>query len=616
MMRMKTRLVASATVTAALVVAAFVILLNWGGSLGVLGPKERSVVVEGAPTPVETYAQGGRSRLAVLLTGTDKGWGWLAFAHALKSWGVPFVLTRDWREAAAHRVVVVFPDLTDAELPAEARTGLEAAVRGGTTLIAVNPSAASWKDVFGYQEAKFSRARGAWRFRPAIRELAPFTHPKELTIPLTWLTEGRDLDTAGYSGAAEPPLADFEDGSAAMLRRHLGRGAAYAVGLDLGQLMHVSHSLRDERIERSYVNDYEPAADVFMRLIAELYRRGEPAAATLGTVPMGKALSVLVTHDIDYLHSVRNSAVYEDYERQAGIPATYFLQTKYVTDSSEKAWFAPENLALMRQIAEAAPELASHSVAHSLQYAKFPMGDGRERYPSYRPRVIDLTRTDGGTILGELRVSKFLIEALLGVPPIVSFRPGHLSDPYSLPQALRAAGYLYNSASTANNSLTHLPYRLTESRESRVETPLYEFPVTVEDEESPDLRDRLPQALTLAETLSGYGGLFVILIHPDVIAGKLEFEKGFITAWKDRAWFGTLSQMGAWWAARDAVEVDADAAAKTVTVSATTPIDGLLLHTPAGWKFDHVESSDATAEPISDGLLLRRLHGTYILHFL
>ena len=141
---MKTRLVASATTVAAALLIAAVFLWDrtgsfgvWGprehdvieetatpvgrtDSLGVSGPQEHSIVVEGAPTPIETYANGGRSRLAVLLTRTDKGWGWLAFAHALKSWGVPFMLTRDWRAAAAHRVIAVFPDLTDAGLPAEA----------------------------------------------------------------------------------------------------------------------------------------------------------------------------------------------------------------------------------------------------------------------------------------------------------------------------------------------------------------------------------------------------------------------------------------------------------------------------------------------------------------
>jgi hypothetical protein len=601
--------VVSAAVTVAITAA---VLSTRPGPLGVNGPKEPSVVARGEPTSPAEYARGGNSRLAVLLTRTDDSW--LDLAHGLKSFGVPFVLTSDWKAAAAHRVILVYPDLSDRSLPPEALEGLDAAVRAGATLIAVNPTAKAWRGEFGFQDSLPGRGRAQWRFRPEVAPLLALKDPKETTVPLTWLGEGRDLDTCGFTGSTETVLADFGDGTAALLRRRIGRGAAYALGLDIGQMLHVSHTLRDETIERSYVNSFEPAADVFPRLLAALYREGEPAAATLGTVPMGRALSVVVTHDIDFLDSVRNALQFADYESSAGIRATYFLQTKYVTDASEKAFLTPENLQDFKRLAATGHEMASHSVAHSRQFAKFKMGSGRERYPSYKPRVVSEEATSGGTILGELRVSRFLLESLLGGRPIESFRPGHLSDPYTLPEALRAVGYLWSSACTANNSLTHLPYRLTESRESRVEEPLFEFPVTVEDEESP-LDERLPQSLALAEQIASYGGLYVILIHPNVVAGKLDFEKGFVAAWKDRAWFGALSDLGRWWSARDAVEVDADAAAKTVTVTAPKPIDGLLLNPPADWKLVSVEPATSAAEAVPGGLLLRRVSGPVVLRF-
>ena len=609
---MKIRLAVAAVSIVATMIVCYAVISSLPGPLGVSGPKERSVVTPGEAASPAEYSAGGNSRLAVLLTRTDGSW--LDLAHALKAFGVPFVMTSDWKAAAAHRVILVYPDLAERSLPPEALEGLDAAVRGGATLIAVNPTAKSWGGEFGYQNSLPSRGRGQWRFTSASAELLPLKDPKETTVPLTWLGEGRDLDTCGFTGSTETVLADFGDGSAALLRRRVGRGEAYALGLDIGQMLHVSHTLRDEKIERSYVNSFEPAADMFPRLLLALYRRGEPAAATLGTVPMGRALSVVITHDIDFIDSVRNSLQYAAFESSAGVRATYFLQTKYVSDASEKAFLTPENLADFKRLAATGHEMASHSVAHSPQFAGFKMGSGRERYPSYKPRVVSEESTSGGTILGELRVSRFLLEALLGGHPIESFRPGHLSDPYILPQALRAVGYLWSSACTANNSLTHLPYRLTESRESRTEEPLFEFPVTIEDEESP-LAQRLPQALELAEKIATYGGIDVILIHPNVVVGKLEFEKGFVAAWKDRAWFGALSDLGRWWAARDAVEVDSDAAAKTVTVTAPKSIDGLPLSVPAAWKLVSVEPATAAAEVIPGGFLLRRLNGTVVLRF-
>jgi len=43
---------------------------------------------------------------------------------------------------------------------------------------------------------------------------------------------------------------------------------------------------------------------------------------------------------------------------------------------------------------------------------------------------------------------------------VVSFRPGHLSYPFALPQALQATGFAFSSSVTAGNALSHLPFRL------------------------------------------------------------------------------------------------------------------------------------------------------------
>lgn len=568
-------------------------------------------MAQGQEASPEAYAQGGLARLAVLLTRADSHW--LALAHSLKTFGIPFVMTSDWHEAAKHRVILAYPGINEGELPDEARAGLKAAIEAGATLVAVRPSAASWKDIFGYESAA-SASHEQWRFAPGIKELVPLSDPKDLTIPLTWIS-GRNLDTCAFIKPADAPLAVFEDGSAAMLQHALGKGTAYAVGADFGQMLQISQTLRDEKIERSYADSYEPAADVWLRLLREIYVKGEPAAVTLGTVPMGKEMTVLITHDIDYLDSVKNSLAFAAFESSAGIKATYFLQTKYVSDAAEHAFMTPESLGVFRGLVSTGHEIASHSVAHAHDFSKFPEGSGKEKYPGYQPHGQNDKTTVGGTIMGELRVSKFLIESLLGTGLIYTFRPGYLADPWTLPEDLAAVGYRFSSSCTANNSLTHLPYRLTKSRESRVETAIFEFPVTFSDGGQAPLAGRLPQALALAEVVAKFGGLFTILIHPSVIEGKLDFEKAFVAVWKDRAWFGSMSGLGRWWAARDAVEVDADATAKTVTLSAPQPIDGLLLRVPSGWILDGVDPAAVSAESAAGGLLLRHLSGKSVLHF-
>lgn len=172
-------------------------------------------------------------------------------------------------------------------------------------------------------------------------------------------------------------------------------------------------------------------------------------------------------------------------------------------------------------------EVGSHTIAYSRVFSKFQMGTGREAYPSYAPSAKDRTTALNASVLGELRVSKLLLDHFSD-QTIVSFRPGELSNPVGLPQALLATGFRYSLSPTANNSLTHLPYQLTYDRLTDREVDIFEFPVTIEDEELPKMGVRLPQALEVARNISRYGGSVVVLIHPNILDHKLAFEKGFV----------------------------------------------------------------------------------------
>ena len=261
-------------------------------------------------------------------------------------------------------------------------------------------------------------------------------------------------------------------------------------------------------------------------------------------------------------------------------------------------------------------DLESHTVAHSRELKHFPLGSGAEQYPSYSPFVKNRTTTLNGTILGELRVSKFLIETFSG-QPVISFRPGELSNPFALPQALDASGYQFSSSVTANSSLTHLPFQLNYGRETNAELNIFEFPVTVEDEESPKMGDRLPQALELAQQIRRYGGCFVVLIHPNVLDHKLEFEKRFVEGVKDFAWFGSLTEFGQWWSARNALTVDVypDGQKHTVVIAAPRKMAGLTLELPAGWTLREAEPKALTVEHAGRSVVIREATGEIKLFF-
>lgn len=550
----------------------------------VQGPSGTTTVTVPGPTPVSRYGTGGTSRLAILLT--DPQANWLGLAHGLKSVGIPFVITTDPKQALAHRVVMVYPLISGRALDAEALKGLAAHPRNGGTLIASDILGGGLEEVFGFEDSQPARNRYELHLAEGAPLLAEFVEPAERLIPLGNRAKGMEpIATRAYLHTKEPPLAVFEDGTAAITQRSYGVGHAYAVGLDLGYLILKGHNLRDEGIARSYDNRYEPALDVFLRLLQAIYQKGEPDAVRIHPVPQHRDIAVMLTHDIDAQTSMANARQFAEYERSQQIVGTYFVQTKYIKDYNDEIFFNAQGVQDMQALQKLGMELGSHTVAHSKVLDHFPMGTGKEHYPDYTPYVKTRQSAANGTVLGELRVSKYLVEQLSGGATVRSFRPGELSNPKVLPQALTATGYRYSSSATANNSLTHLPYQLMVDRDVTTESETFEFPVTIEDEELPEMGSRVPQALEVASKIARYGGSVVVLIHPNILGHKMEFERAFVSGVKGRAWFGSIGQYGDWWAARNHVELDVrtEGTRKVLSIAAPKRIAGLTLQIPPTW---------------------------------
>jgi peptidoglycan/xylan/chitin deacetylase (PgdA/CDA1 family) len=580
---------------------------------GVAGPSDSADLAPAARTPWQRYARGSRSRLAVLLTDSESSW--LGLAHALKSFGVPFRITTEVEEALTHKVVLVYPVISGKVLSKPELEALAAFPRNGGHLIGVKVLGGGMNEVFGFAEALPSRRRFALHLDPDTSPLLEdFTEAREQTVPLG--DPERVAETVGTFGYAEPrntPLAVYGDGSAAIIERSYGAGHTYAFGFDIGDFFFRGHHNRHHGANRSYVNQFEPASDVLARLIRKIYLRGTPEAVTIGTVPEGRDLSVVFSYDVDAAGSYETMLRYAQFLKAAGIRGTFFIQTKYVEDYNDAVLFDDQAVRHLRRLVALGMEVASHTVAHSNALSDFALGRGDERYPDYRPVVLDFATARGGTVLGELRVSKYLLERLGEAPPVISFRPGYLSYPASLPQALEATGYRYSSSMTANKALTHLPFRLNHGRESGQEVGIFEIPATVEDEQPPRMGDRVEDAVALARQIARYGGSFVVLTHPDQLGHKLAFHEAFHAAVKDRAWFGSISDYGRWWAARDALEVDSsctDSGARcTIRLRAPRRISGLPLSLPAACRFQPAGGTTAEIRPTETGVVLGEIEG-------
>jgi peptidoglycan/xylan/chitin deacetylase (PgdA/CDA1 family) len=577
---------------------------------GVAGPSGETAVAPKAQTSWHRYAEGANGRLAVLLTDSDSSW--LGLAHALKSFGVPFRITTSVEEALKHKVVLVYPIVSGKVLTQDELKALASFPREGGHLIGVKVLGGGMNEVFGFGEALSSRQRFDIHLEPASSPmLADFTEEREQTILLG--DSKHFAEIVGTFGYSEPrkALAVYGDGSAAIIERAYAQGRAYAFGFDIGDYFFRGHHARHHRAHRSYVNAFEPASDVLARLIKKIYLRGNPDAATLGTVPEGRDLSVVFSYDVDAEESYETMLDYAEFLRSAGIRGTFFIQTKYVDDYNDIILFGDEAVAFVKRLVQLGMEVASHTVAHANSFSAFPLGKGDERYPDYRPIVVDFQSARGGSVLGELRVSRFLLEALGEAPPITSFRPGYLSYPNTLPQALEASGYRFSSSMTANNALTHLPFQLNYDREAGQEVGIFEFPVTVEDEKPPKMGTRVEDAIALARKISRYGGSFVIMTHPNELDHKLAFHRAFLAAVKDRAWFGSHSDFGAWWVARNAVEIDTACAESglscTIRLRAPQPIAGLPVTLPERCRYQ--AESRGGVRPTPDGVVFEQLAG-------
>lgn len=512
---------------------------------GVSGPTGVAKVGNPRLARIGDFDHGSTHRLAILVT--DPSSGWLGLVRAFHAHGVPITVTRDPATALSHQVVLVYPIISGRALTPEILRALAVHVRSGGTVLGFELAGGGLGELFGVGDGVESRNR----------KLVTWTHPggvpEEDAIPVSG-TGGLGLGTVGYAPTSAQVMATYDDGSAAVTCRKVV-GQACLMGVDLGAFAARAMNGRAEGVARTYVNGYEPALDVLVDWVRDLYVANEVMPWIVSPVPGGKETAILLSHDVDFTRSVVNSKTYADELKRLNVSATFFVQTKYVKDYNDDIFFNDRTLPILKSLVSEGMDLESHSVAHARTFAAFEMGSGRERYPRYMPFVQNKVLTRNASVLGELRVSKFLLEALVG-KKVHTFRPGYLAYPFGLPQALSATGYGYSSSVTSNSTLTHLPYQLTFDRADGALTDVFEFPVTIEDEAKPPLGERLDAAESVIGRIARRHGTAVILIHPDVTAGKLEFETRLVRDWRERAWIGSITAFGDWWRARDAAEVD------------------------------------------------------------
>ena len=253
--------------------------------------------------PTEAFPEQFPMQIAVYWTNPSEGV--LGIVHSLREMGIPFFVTRDFTRALAHRLIIIYPSVDGRTFTADQVDELTRHMRSGGSLFAVNVVARGLGALFGFSDVAPSRQRYKVNFsaglNPTLRYL---NRPEELQVSLGATKHSQIFWTNGYRpDETADVLAHFEDGSAAVLRKTWGKGAAYLCGLSFHDVVVRNQVNRDFDAERHYVNAFEPGADVWMLLLRAWYETAEPAAVAISTVPSGQRSVVLLSHDVDWENS-------------------------------------------------------------------------------------------------------------------------------------------------------------------------------------------------------------------------------------------------------------------------------------------------------------------------
>jgi hypothetical protein len=480
----------------------------------------------------------------------------LPLVHSLKEMGIPFFITRDLPEALRHRLVILYPSVDSRTFTQPQADQLATFVQRGGFIFAQNVFWGGLQNLFGFRSFAPSRNRHRLVFSVTKDPVAKYLNrPEERETQLGSERFPEIFWSNGYVPAlGAEVLAHFDDGSAALLTNSVGKGKVYLLGLSLLDVVLRNQNNHDYEAQRHYVNAFEPGADVWLLVLRAWYEAYGKDWVRLATIPGGQRSALLLSHDVDWENSFAPGLDFARIEKANQASSTFFIQTKYVDDANSKAFFFAPNVEILQQLKAGGSTVGSHSIIHSRGFNKFELGSGHETYSSYQPRGLGFETASGATVFGEVRVSKELLDGEIPGQDTTFFRAGHLRVPVALPEALERSGYQFDSSFTADDVLSNFPFALPRGFGFEEDSEIYEFPVTIEDEESPGFAKRVPQALGVILANAENGAVSVVLIHSNESIVKAAAEQELLRQLPPDIVKTDMLTFAKFWRARDRLQ--------------------------------------------------------------
>jgi hypothetical protein len=415
--------------------------------------------------PTAEFPEAFPLQVAVLLTAPQEGL--LGLTHSLREMGIPFFVTRDLDRALAHRLVVLYPAVDAKTFTDQQVQALTRHVEEGGSVFAQNVFASTLRALFGFNGYQASRKRYHVVFTGSSSPLLKyFDRPEEKEIWLGKESYPEIFWTNGY--AADPAasvLARFEDGSAALLEKHAGRGSAYLVAAGFKDLVLRNQVNRDYDAERKYVNAFEPGADVWLLLLRAWYESASTDAVRLATIPDGMRSVLLLSHDVDWEDAVTRTADFAQMESRHHVTSTFFIQTKFVSDANSRAFFFGANLDFLRRLRVDGFSLGSHSIIQPASSTNSRSAAEVKRLPPIAPRWVQTIAPRGPSSVKSASAKS----CSTGKSPIstpTSSAPAICAFPSGCPRRWRAAAMLSIPRSPPRTCLPIFPTRCRSMRAS------------------------------------------------------------------------------------------------------------------------------------------------------
>ncbi|MBD3638808.1 MAG: T9SS type A sorting domain-containing protein [Crocinitomicaceae bacterium] len=401
----------------------------------------------------------------------------------------------------------------------------------------------------------------------------------EVKVSLGDSMDGPTFFTRYYDLTTASSLANYENGTCALAMNNYGSGTVYTFGPDFRDITYRNHMNFDVNAHRTYSNGFEPTGDVFMLVVRNIIRKHIPNAVYKYTVPHDYTSVLMITHDIDSKTGIDTLFMFSQSEKNMGIVGHYNVTTRYFSDTWMSNYYI-DSWPEIHQLVDDGHTIASHSVGHFPDFADdviFPFGTLGNTVGTYAPSYTG-GATSGGTILGELEVSRDILQNDHGVN-IRSFRAGHLAYPDSLGLGLEVTGYEFNSTYSANDVLSSFPYYTAQVRTfNGIESTVLEIPMTISDVFSSDPITELnyPQKVAIwTDATNRYDANHspvVLLIHPNR-GWKLTAQEDYLSGIPGTMLVDAFENFGDYWRKRDSLQYTTTLTTDTLTVT----IDDALL---------------------------------------